>query len=186
MDSDYVPLLSPGLVGWRMAGAGGFSCRGDGVVESYGGSGILWYAEAQYDDFILHAAWRLSGSEDNSGIFLRIPPLGDDLRPAIEEGYEAQIDDRGFDPETRRLGSPPHLTGAIYKLAPAAFLASRPVGQWNEFEIAADQARISVGLNGALVARLDAASRRPRGHIGLQAHHEGSTVQFRDLRIKPR
>src|SRR5690348_873988 len=114
MDSDFVPLLSPGLVGWRMAGAGGFSCLGDGVVESHGGSGILWYAEAQYGDFILHAGWRLSGSEDNSGIFLRIPPLGNDLRPAIEEGYEAQIDDRGLDPKTRRLGSPLHLTGAIY------------------------------------------------------------------------
>jgi hypothetical protein len=184
-DSDFVPLLTPRLAGWRMAGAGGVACHDDGVVESYGGSGIFWYAEAAFDDFTLRAAWRLTGSEDNSGIFLRIPPLGNDPRPAIEEGYEVQIDDRGFDPETRRLGSPLHLTGAIYRLAPAAFLASRPIGQWNEFEVTAAQATLAVRLNGALVARLDGASRRSRGHIGLQAHHQGSAVQFRDLRIRP-
>jgi hypothetical protein len=108
-----VPLLNPDLAGWQMAGPGGFSRRDDGAIESYGGSGILWYADAAFSDFLLRVAWRLTGSDDNSGVFLRIPPLERDVQPAIDQGYEVQIDDRGFDPETGRLGSMLHLTGAI-------------------------------------------------------------------------
>jgi hypothetical protein len=184
MEPDFVPLLSPDLTGWRMAGLGGFSYSDDGIVESYGRSGIFWYADAAFSDFRLRVAWRLTGSDDNSGIFLRIPPLERDVQPAIDQGYEVQIDDRGFDPETGRLGSRLHLTGAIYGLVPAAVRAFRPIGQWNDFEITAQGTTISVRLNNIAVARLGNASRRPRGHIGLQAHHEGSAVQFRDLRIR--
>ncbi|HJU19006.1 MAG TPA: DUF1080 domain-containing protein [Stellaceae bacterium] len=179
-----MPLMHPDLVGWRMAGAGGFLCREGGVIESQGGSGILWYAGAEFEDFVLRVHWRFTGSEDNSGVFLRIPPLGSDPQPAIEQGYEVQIDDRGFDPRTGRLGSTLHLTGAVYGLAPAALRASRALGQWNEFEITARRDAISVRLNDMPVARLDSAARRPRGHIGLQAHHDGSAVQFRGLRVK--
>jgi hypothetical protein len=184
MEADFVPLLSPGLAGWRMAGAGGFSDRGEGVVESHGGSGILWYAEADFADFVLRLAWRLTRDDDNSGVFLRIPPLERDLQPAIDQGYEVQIDDRGVDHASGRLGSMLHVTGALYGLVPAAVRASHPLGQWNEFEITAQEATIAVRLNAILVAQLDGASRRRRGHIGLQAHHEGSAVQFRDLRIR--
>jgi len=179
-----MPLPSPDLTGWRMAGSGGFSRRDEGIIESHGGSGILWYADAAFADFLLRVAWRLTGSDDNSGVFLRIPPLEHDVQPAIDQGYEVQIDDRGFDPETGRLGSMLHLTGAIYGLVPAAVRASHPLGQWNDFEITAQGATISVRLNDVPVAKLEGASRRPRGHIGLQAHHEGSAVQFRNLRIK--
>jgi hypothetical protein len=40
-------------------------------------------------------------------------------------------------------------------------------------------------LNDVPVARLEGARRRGRGHIGLQAHHDGSAVQFRrcDIRL---
>jgi hypothetical protein len=186
MEPDFVPLLSPDLTGWRMAGSGGFSCRDNGIIESYGGSGILWYADAVFADFLLRVAWRLTGSDDNSGVFLRIPPLESDVQPAIDQGYEVQIDDCGFDPETGRLGSMLHLTGAIYGLVPAAVRASHPLGQWNDFAITAQGTTISVRLNDVPVAKLESALRRPRGHIGLQAHHEGSAVQFRDLRIRRR
>ena len=61
---------------------------------------------------------------------------------------------------------------------------SRPVGAWNLFEVSASGATIAVKLNGEDVARLDNA-REPSGHIGLQNHHEGSTVQFRHLQVTP-
>jgi len=182
--AQYKSLLAPAMTGWRMAGPGGFRWTEAGdALESFGGSGLLWYAREAFEDFVLRVEWRITRIQDNSGVFLRCPPLADDPQPAIERGYEVQIDDRGHDPETGRLGSARHLTGAIYRLAPATSLASHPVGAWNAFEISAQGPVIAVRLNGAEVARLEGASREPRGHIGLQNHHEGSAVQFRRLEI---
>jgi hypothetical protein len=184
MMTQYDPLLTPTMAGWRMAGPGGFRRTGAGdAIESFGGSGLFWYADQVFGDFVLRVELRITRLEDNSGVFLRCPPLRDDPRPAIERGYEVQIDDRGLDPETGRLGSRLHLTGAIYRLAPARDRASRPVGEWNAFEVTARGAVIVTRLNGAEISRLEGASREPRGHIGLQNHHEGSAVQFRDLGI---
>lgn len=176
-------LFEPGLPGWRMAGRGGFADTGD-AVETYGGPGLLWYAARRYTDFALHVAWRIAKPGDNSGVFIRIPPLRDSPQPAIEHGYEVQIDDRGIDPERGLCGSALHLSGAIYGLAPARRTASRPTGSWNEFDIVARGPVIRVRLNGALTAATDCAARRRTGHIALQAHHTGSVVQFRDLRVQ--
>jgi Domain of Unknown Function (DUF1080) len=176
-------LLTAGLAGWRMAGRGGFHELGNGLIQSYGGSGLFWYAQEQFADFVLSVEWRTSALEDNSGVFLRIPALLDSPQPAIENGYEVQIDDRGYDPEKRVEGSVLHLTGAIYQLAPALKRCSRPVGEWNHFEITAQGPVLAIDLNGQSVSSLTHASRLPSGHIGLQTHHEGSAVQFRHLRI---
>jgi hypothetical protein len=43
--------------------------------------------------------------------------------------------------------------------------------------------KLAVKLNREEVSHLEHASREPQGHIGLQNHHDGSAVQFRDLRI---
>jgi hypothetical protein len=178
--------LFSNLDGWRMAGPGGFRRFSDGTIESYGGPGLLWYADEAFEDFLLLLEWRIARTEDNSGVFIRAPPLSDSPQPAIERGYEVQIDDRGVDPVTNLLGSPFHMTGAIYQLAPAVRRPSRPVGQWNDFEIAVRGPTISVRLNGEEVSHLANGSRETRGYIGLQNHHEGSAVRFRNLRVVPR
>ena len=180
---EFRPLLTPEMSGWRMAGAGGFRPSESGV-ESYGGPGILWYAEQEFQDFVLRVRWRLTNGHDNSGVFIRIPPLVRGIEPAIREGYEVQIDDRGVDPETGALDSALHLTGAIYRLAPAIANASGPVGTWNDFEIAATGTSIQVTLNDVPVAQLEQATLRRRGHIGLQAHHDGASVQFQIVEIR--
>jgi hypothetical protein len=177
-------LLTPELTGWRMAGAGGFRPVEGGAIESYGGSGLLWYAAQIYENFILKVEWRVTRGDDNSGVFIRCPPLDDDIQPAIERGYEIQIDDQGHDPERDVYKSSFHITGAIYKLAPARIVVSRGAALWNQFEITARGGLIAVVLNGEEVARLTNASREPRGHIALQAHHEGSRVQFRELQVR--
>ncbi|MFL6975986.1 MAG: DUF1080 domain-containing protein [Xanthobacteraceae bacterium] len=178
-------LLTSNPAGWRMAGTGGFCRLPDGVVESYGGPGLFWYADEVFADFVLSVAWRTRRSEDNSGVFVRCPALGDSPQPAIERGYEVQIDDRGVDPTKMIFGSPLHMTGAIYQLAPAIRYCARPPGEWNLFEITARGSMIAVKLNGQDVSRLTDASREPRGHVGLQNHHDGSAVQFRNLRVSP-
>lgn len=180
----YRDLLED-LSGWRMAGPGGFRAASAGAVESFGGSGLFWYARDAFEDFLLTVEWRLTNADDNSGVFLRCPPLEDDLQPAIEHGYEVQIDDRGFDPQRQVTGSPLHLTGAIYRLAPATRLLSRETGLWNAFEVSAIGPTITVRLNGQEASKLEHASRSPRGHVALQNHHEGSAVRFRNLRVLP-
>lgn len=190
MEAEFTPLFAGLLHDWQMAGTGRFNVISGGVLESEGGPGVLWYTKAAFADFVLCIDWRLSSLEDNSGVYLRFPPLSmddreDDWQLADRQGYEVQIDDRGYDPETKSFNSPLHQTGAIYKLAPALKRASRPVGVWNTFIIEAQGHRLSVRLNGELVSSLTADDSRPlRGHVGLQTHHQGSRVQFRDIRIR--
>lgn len=180
----FHPLLTPTLTDWKMAGAGGFRALDNGAIESYGGSGLLWYVDQIYENFVLKVEWRTMRGDDNSGVFIRCPPLQNDTQPAIERGYEVQIDDRGYDPAHDRFNSPLHITGAIYKLAPARIVTSRGAALWNDFEITARGGTIQVVLNGETVSSLTNASREPRGHIALQAHHEGSHVQFRNMQIR--
>ncbi len=177
-------LLSENLPGWTMAGAGGFDYVGDGTVESHGGPGLCWYARAVYENLVLEVEWRVASRTDNSAIFLHCPPLAADPGPAVERGYEVQIDERGFDPERCVEDSALHATGAIYKLAPALAPASYPIGEWNRFHIVVRSGMLQVTLNGELVSRVRDVSRAPRGHIALQAHHDGSSVQFRELRVR--
>jgi Domain of Unknown Function (DUF1080) len=173
------------LDGWRMAGQGRFQPVA-GAVESEGGPGLFWYARRDFADFVLRVEWRSLAASDNSGVFIRTPPLHADWRPAIEQGYEIQIDDRGYDPETRSTGSPLHLSGAVYRLAPAVAFASHAIGAWNSFHIMAQGPAISVVLNGTKTARLTRdVGRRRSGHIALQCHHPGSRVQFRRLQVEP-
>jgi hypothetical protein len=177
-------LLSPDLAGWQMAGQGGFRWLGEGAVESFGGPGLWWYAQEIYENFVLEVEWRTMRGDANSGVFIRCPPLANDPRPAIERGYEIQIDDWGADPQRDRLFSPLHITGAIYGLAPPRIVASRGAALWNVFEITATGGTIEVVLNGERITALTNVSREPRGHIALQAHHDGSHVQFRNLRVR--
>jgi Domain of Unknown Function (DUF1080) len=177
-------LLSQDLAGWRMAGSGGFRSVGEAVIESFGGPGLLWYEREIFENFVLRIEWRTMRGDANSGVFIRIPPLTNDPQPAIDRGYEIQIDDRGIDPEHGKTMSPLHMTGAIYKLAPARSMTSRGAAEWNGFEITARGGTIDVVLNREPVSRLANASRESRGHIGLQAHHDGSHVQFRNLQVR--
>ena len=179
------------LNGWRMAGSGGFIELGANIIESAGGIGLLWFTEEVFDNFVLHVEWRASDITDNSGIFIRFPTLGNadpanDWKLAVDQGYEIQIDDRGINPDAGTQHDPLHQTGAIYGIAAASHLASKPVGQWNTFEIEARGQDIRVRLNGDMVSQLTADGSRPaKGHIGLQNHHPGARVQFRNLQIEP-
>jgi hypothetical protein len=181
--------LLPSLKGWQMAGAGGFRFVGRNILESDGGIGLLWYTQQQFGDFVLKVDWRANNPDDNSGVFLRFPALGsgdpaNDWKLAVDQGYEVQIDDTGKNPDTNTFNDPLHETGAIYKLAPASKLASKPLGQWNTYEIQAVGDSISVSLNGSPVSQLKKGNRPKKGFVGLQNHHTGSRVQFRNVRIK--
>ena len=187
-EAGFTPLGSGGLDGWQMAGFGGFIELGGNIIESFGGIGLLWFTREQFGNFVLRAEFRLSSPTDNSGIFIRFPALGssdpaNDWKPPVTQGYEIQIDNTGFNPDTNTLNDPLHMTGAIYTLAPSN-AAMPAVGQWHGYEIEAVGTTITVRLNGQQVSQLTSANRSPTGYIGVQNHHAGSAVQFRRLRVK--
>ncbi len=166
------------LAGWAHAGPGGFDLDA-GVLQSRGGMGLLWYTERTFHDFVLELDWRTTARSDNSGVFVRFPDPGDDPLVAVTGGYEVQIND---DP-----AGDPQQTGALYGVQSPSTRASRPVGQWNRYMIRVVGPDYTVWLNGVAVNRF--TSRDPNrglgGHIGLQNHDIASTVQFRDIRVRP-
>src|SRR5258705_10580772 len=115
------------------------------VANSYENSiviGQLWNKREQFENIIHRFDWRASFPDDNSGVFIRFPALGNtdpanDWKVAVDNGYEIQIDDTGKNPDVtpNTFGDPLHITGSVYKLAPATTVASKPLGQWNSYEI---------------------------------------------------
>jgi hypothetical protein len=168
--------------GWRMAGPGRFVIvESDKSLQSEGGMGLLWYTKKKYKDFVLKLDWKVSRRNDNSGVFIRFSDPDDDSIIAVNTGYEIQIDDMAM-PD----GNPLHRTGAIYNfVGPSnAAVASKPVGQWNTFEIEATGQKYSVTLNGDKVMPEFTGNRLTEGYIGIQNHDIDSHVSFRNIRIK--
>lgn len=154
----------------------------------------LW-TERQYGDFILELEYKtpLLPADANSGVFLRTTDTGD----PVPTGIEIQI--LNVKPDAHIARNSP---GAIYDLVAPSRIVHRP-GQWNHYTITCDKAKITVNLNGLVVAEADldrwtetgknpdgSKNKFPRplkdfartGYIGLQDH--GLPVWFRDIRIK--
>jgi hypothetical protein len=159
---------------WKMAGQGRLVMMGEGVLETEGGMGLLWYAKQPFSDFVLKLEWMATGPDDNSGVFVRFPDPGDDPWVAVDHGYEIQIDDR---PSSK------YQTGAIYGFAPPSEVASKPVGSWNEYEITVVGHQYTVVLNGNKVNEFT-GDRGTVGYVGLQNHDDGSRVRFRNIRLR--
>jgi hypothetical protein len=83
-------------------------------------------------------------------------------------------------------GNPLRRTGAIYNFVrPSnAAVASKPVGQWNTYEIEATDQKYSVTLNGDKVIPGFTGNRNTEGYIGIQNHDADSHVSFKNIRIK--
>jgi choline dehydrogenase-like flavoprotein len=155
------------------------------VLETMGWYGLYWYIKEPFVNFILSVDWRVSRREENSGIYIRVPPptVANALQQADLLGHEIQIDPRGYDSATNTEGHPLQITGAIYGLhAPSASTAVQ-IGAWNTFVIEANGPRIRVSLNGQRVNDYQ-SSRQTSGYIALQAHDFQSRTQFRSLQIR--
>jgi hypothetical protein len=166
--------------GWHMAGPGKFVLvEYDKSLRSEGGMGLLWYTKNKYKDFVLKVDWKVSRRNDNSGVFIRFSNPDNDPMIAVDTGYEIQIDDMAM-PDGNSL----HKTGAIYNFAAPSNAASKPVGQWNTFEIEVTNQKYSVTLNGEKVIPKFTGNRLTEGYIGIQNHDAYSHVSFRNIRIK--
>ncbi|PDT87168.1 hypothetical protein CO669_26860 [Bradyrhizobium sp. Y36] len=182
-------LYAGSLADWQMSGAGSFLQVYD-ILESVGGPGLLWYTRESFSDFVLELEWQYANRTDNSGVFIRVPNLNssnpNDWTAAIDQSYEIQIDPRGYNSEKAMENDPLRSTGAIYNVnAPIRTDVAKGPWQWNTFVIEAVGSRIKVTLNDVVVNDFtDPRPRSLRGHVALQNHHDGSKVQFRNIRIK--
>ena len=180
VEPGFTPLFDGAtLDGWQEAGPGGFNVV-DGMLQSFGGMGLLWYTKKQFGDFILKVDWKVLHFSDNSGVFVRFPDPGNDPWSAVNNGYEIQIDDVGA-PDGNQI----RKTGAIFDFAAPTKIASNPVGEWNFYEIHAVGQAYTVILNGSEVTDF-VGSRTMKGYVGLQNHDDTSTVTFRNVRIMER
>jgi len=177
-DYDFETILDgTSLHGWKMCGPGMF-VREHKMIISKGGMGLLWYTKKKFRDFILRVDWKISGREDNSGVFVRFADPDDDPWIAVNTGYEIQI----YDAEPQDQNAT-HRTGAVYDFAPPSTFASNEPGEWNTFEIHVTGQNYAVILNNKRVTEFT-GSRQLEGYIGLQNHDAKSRVCFRRIAIR--
>lgn len=184
------------LGGWEHVGPGGFQIE-DGLLKTEGGMGLLWYTGEKFGNVVLRVVYKISHPEDNAGVFIRIAEPPPDPWYAVHHGYEVQILER---PPESLPDDAFHTTGAIYSLSKSEARAGKPPGEWNTMEITLDGPNTIVTLNGVPVnhyregqpvpprQRQYEPERGPRpdsGYVGLQNHHAGAVVYFKEMSVRP-
>jgi hypothetical protein len=167
-------LATTDLSDWEQFGGSPDSWKMEGwVLTGRGPLNRLVYRPATFADFDLRAEVRL-GEGANSGIYLRC-----DLSAETFNGYEIQLGQVGI-PSTRDTA-----TGGLYGRAP---YQQRIVGdnEWMVVGASVRGSRVSVSINGRqTVDYTDPNNSFPAGYIGVQGHHPGMKVEFRQLHVVP-
>ena len=205
--SDAPLFNGKNLDGWEITGDGQWTVMADGTLlaqrtadvrkllepgatfttkQDYGAwennQSWLYTKRNDFAEFDLHVEF-WTRTNGNSGISIRdssrakygITSPPDYKRTPSKIGYEIQINNRYPDP---------HPTGSIYGFADAKPGAMRE-DDWNSLDIASRNDKISIRLNGKLVAEhAGDPARSKTGPIGLQLHDQFSVVMFRNIRIR--
>ncbi len=177
-EEGFIPLLSgAALKDWKQCGPGKFAVA-DGVASGEGGMGLWWYSGRQFTNFVMRGEFVQVQEIADSGVFLRFPNPGQDPWVAVRAGHEMEIGDPN--PE-----NPLWRTGAMYPFRAPVAANTRPIGQWNSYEIVCRGHDYSVRINGkAVTTWTDTTRRTLSGYIGLQNYNDGKTVRHRNLRVK--
>lgn len=177
-DDGFLFLFSDSaLKEWRQCGPGKFMVT-NGIAMGKGGMGLWWYAGRQFTNFVLRGEFVQEQEIADSGVFLRFPDPKDDPWNAVHQGHEMEIGDpKPKDPTWR--------TGSIYPFKASTKANTKPVGEWNEYEITCIGQQYSVRINGEQVLTwTDPKTRTSSGYVGLQNYNDGKTVRHRNLRVK--
>jgi hypothetical protein len=174
----FIPLFSEqASKEWRQCGPGHFEFT-NGVATGVGGMGLWWYAGRQFTNFVLRGEFLQEQEIADSGVFLRFPEPKNDPWNAVHEGHEMEIGDPNPKDPTWR-------TGSIYPFKASIKANTKPLGQWNEYEITCVGQQYTVRMNGEVTMTwTDPKHRTAYGYIGLQNYNDGKTVRHCNLRIK--
>jgi hypothetical protein len=205
--ADTKPLFNgKNLDGWEVVGDGQWTVMSDGTLVGQRtgdlrkllapGGGFttpqqfnawvnaqswLYTVRNDFGEFDLHLEY-WTKSHGNGGVSIRdtsrakwgitVPP--DYTKTPSKIGYEIQINN---------LYPDPHPSGSIYGFMDAPKDAQRD-DQWNAMDISSRNDKITVSLNGRVVAQhAGDPARSKTGPIGLQLHDQFSIIQFRNVRI---
>ncbi|HYW42998.1 MAG TPA: DUF1080 domain-containing protein [Bryobacteraceae bacterium] len=141
----------------------------------------LYTRRNDFGEFDLHVEY-WTKTTGNSGVSIRdtsrarwaviTPP--DYTRTPSKIGYEIQINNRFPDP---------HPSGSIYGFVDAPKDAQHD-DDWNAMDISSRNDKITIRLNGRVVAEHPGDPKRSKvGPIGLQMHDQFSIIMFRNIRI---
>ncbi len=177
-DEEFTPLFSAtALKDWKQCGPGRFQIE-NGVASAEGGMGLWWYAGRPFTNFVVRGEFLQEQEIADSGVFLRFPDPGNDPWVAVKQGHEMEIGDPDPKIATWR-------TGSIYPFQASTKANTRPVGQWNSYEIVCRDHNYSVRINGEVVTTwTDTTQRSLSGYLGLQNYKDGKQVRHRNLRVK--
>ncbi len=177
-EAGFIPLFSSEkLKDWRQAGPGKFNVT-NGLASGEGGMGLWWFAGQTFTNFVLRGEFWQDQAIADSGIFVRFPNPGNDPWLAVRQGHELEIGDPN-------PAIPTWRTGSLYPFHAAITANTRPIGQWNDYELVAREHNYSVRINGQVVNTwTDTTQRSLSGYLGLQNYHDGKTVRHRNVRVK--
>jgi Domain of Unknown Function (DUF1080) len=144
----------------------------------------LYTVRNDFGEFDLHLEY-FTKTSGNSGVSIRDPSRAkwgvttppDYKKTPSKLGYEIQINNRFPDP---------HPSGSIYGFVDAPKDAQHD-DDWNAMDISSRNDKITIQLNGRVVAEHAGDPARPKtGPIGLQLHDQFSIILFRNIRIQER
>jgi hypothetical protein len=141
--------------------------------------GLWWYTSQTFTNFVLRGEWKLEAADSDTGVFVRFANPENDPWNAVRTGHELEI---GDDPEGK---DPVWRTGALYPFSAPARVMTKPIGEWNSYELAVVGHTYVVRINGETVnIWTDPDRRTASGYIGLQNYEEGKGAAFRNIRIR--
>ena len=182
------------LTGWQHVGAG-FMTVEDGIIQTHGGMGLLYWTHEKLGNCIIHVEWRMQKENSNSGVFTRIPVEPKEAWMPVYYGHEIQIDNH---PELSNEDEY-HSTGMIYAMTKPLAIAWKPGPEWNTFDITLDGPRTIVYLNNVKVTDYKEGDPIPprkfdfepypgirpdSGYFGLQNHGENDVVFYRKVTVR--
>src|SRR5437660_6725427 len=205
--ADWKPLFNgKDLTGWEVRGDGQWKVMRDGTILGQritdlrkqlvpGGplptpkafkdwidsQSWLYTIRNDFGEFDLHLEY-FTKTSGNSGVSIRdtsrakdaitIPP--DYKKTPSKISYEIQINNRFPDP---------HPSGSIYGFMDAPKEIQHE-DDWNAMDIVSRNDKITVSLNGRVVAEHPGDPKRSKtGPIGLQLHDQFSIIMFRNVKI---
>jgi hypothetical protein len=206
--ADMKPLFNgKNLDGWEIIGDGQWTVLSNGTLvgqrladlRKMMAPGAAFTTPQQYSAWMNQQSWLYTKRNDfgefdlhveywtktmgNSGVSIRdtsrakwaITIPVDYTRTPSKIGYEIQINNRYPDP---------HPSGSIYGFVDAPKDAQRD-DDWNAMDIVSRADKITVSLNGRVVAEHPGDPKRSKtGPIGLQLHDQFSITQFRNILIR--
>jgi hypothetical protein len=183
------------LNGWKHVGPGSMEVE-NGLIRGHGGMGLLYWTGGKLGNCAIKVVFKMRDSNDNSGVFIRIPVEPREEWMPVHYGYEVQIDNH---PETSGEDEY-HITGTLYSLTKPLAKSGKPGPEWNEMDITLAGPRTIVYLNGEKVTDYTEGQSVPArkfdfepqrglrpnaGFIGLQNHSDNDVVYFKEIAMKP-